>query len=786
MASSNSDYQRFMDAFVAAQPASVPKDVKFRKGQEAWKQVKLDLKEDHQALARKMGQLKVQALKIQNKSRERWAGFQIPPPKRRPANDPDEIVVLPTTSTSTVTSSGSADQNKGAQAEPAQSVEVEKITRATPAQDKKRAEISAIESKLAAYRQLHNTGLSEVNHKEAAKMGVDLEKKKKELNRLGSEAVRKQKSRANLKEAIKTVCNKDPEAAEVLKHHNRGVTGRPRKEVDQPGLLSAILNIVQASSVADDRRRCEALRTVTTLDDLVSELQKMNYQVSRSATYLRLLPRRGTSREGKRHVQTVPVKLLRPEASLRKKNIDRGYAMSFVKDAQQIEELFGPDVVLFLSNDDKARVPLGLAAATLQAPILMHLEYRVQLPDHSFVVGDRHKLIPSVYAVCNLKGDGSLDYSGDTFIRVRSGKHDTSSSYTHGYDIMDLFNSGSIKRKPILVIETDGASDEAPRFPKPLEVAIRIFIHLDLDALVHVVNASGLSAFNPCERRMAPLSHDISGVLLPHDTYGSHLNEQRETIDEELERKNFYAASDVLSEIWSNTIINGYKVECKTVKEGNEMEPEEIDPKWIAAHVRQARYSLQIVKCGKSDCCKPFSTNWLKVFPKRFLPAPAVYQFGARGLQALEPEEYVKLPKKYKFASLKDRLLLELKPRAASNFIRPPFDLYCPSMQDTLERSICKYCGSSWPCQAAVKRHAKCHGDLRKQKKLAPLDSASEDNTEGVEEEIEVECSDDEFPPLRGFRPDQGGPMPVFSTEEHVKPWFEELDHELEDEISSD
>ena len=43
---------------------------------------------------------------------------------------------------------------------------------------------------------------------------------------------------------------------------------------------------------------------------------------------------------------------------------------------------------------------------------------------------------------------------------------------------------------------------------------------------------------------------------------------------------------------------------------------------------------------------------------------------------------------------------------------------------------------------------------------------------------IPIEC-----PPLRGFRPDQGGPMPVFSTEEHVKSWFEELDHELEDEI---
>ena len=41
------------------------------------------------------------------------------------------------------------------------------------------------------------------------------------------------------------------------------------------------------------------------------------------------------------------------------------------------------------------------------------------------------------------------------------------------------------------------------------------------------------------ERRMAPLSHDLAGVVLPHDTYGTHLNDRNETIDKELEVKNF-------------------------------------------------------------------------------------------------------------------------------------------------------------------------------------------------------------------------------------------------------
>ena len=73
---------------------------------------------------------------------------------------------------------------------------------------------------------------------------------------------------------------------------------------------------MEASS-ADDRNRCEHLRSVKTLDDLHSELNHLGFNLSRSATYLRLLPRRSDVREEKRHVQTVKVKLVRPVNSLR-------------------------------------------------------------------------------------------------------------------------------------------------------------------------------------------------------------------------------------------------------------------------------------------------------------------------------------------------------------------------------------------------------------------------------------------------------------------------------------
>ena len=162
-------------------------------------------------------------------------------------------------------------------------------------------------------------------------------------------------------------------------------------------------------------------------------------------------------------------------------------------------------------------MPLGLAAASLQTPILMYMECKVRLSDHNFVVGIRHTLIPSVYVVYEIKENGELSYSGNTFIRIRSGKHDYSSAHTHAYDIKELFESSNLPEGPILVLSIDGAQDEAPRYPKPLATAMYFFKHLKLDVFLHGVNAAGLSAFDPIERRMSPLSHNIAGVAFLHE-----------------------------------------------------------------------------------------------------------------------------------------------------------------------------------------------------------------------------------------------------------------------------
>ncbi|GBP48061.1 hypothetical protein EVAR_85674_1 [Eumeta japonica] len=55
----------------------------------------------------------------------------------------------------------------------------------------------------------------------------------------------------------------------------------------------------------------------------------------------------------------------------------------------------------------------------------------------------------------------------------------------------------------------------------------------------------GRSCFNRVERRMAPLSHQLSGLVLPYDSFGNHLDDQHYAMDDEL--RNFKIAGDILA-----------------------------------------------------------------------------------------------------------------------------------------------------------------------------------------------------------------------------------------------
>ena len=165
--------------------------------------------------------------------------------------------------------------------------------------------------------------------------------------------------------------------------------------------------------------------------------------------------------------------------NLRNRHVDADFTFATKAFLRDIVGLFGPKSLFVLSVDDKAKVPIGVIAATKQSPLAMHVSYEIRLPDHDFVKPTKHKLTPSVYAGCEIRfpssrGDPEISSSGPTYVAVSSGKHVSSTAYSHGKDFNhvmemkefeDLVKIGDVT-KPIAIILCDGGPGENPRFPK--------------------------------------------------------------------------------------------------------------------------------------------------------------------------------------------------------------------------------------------------------------------------------------------------------------------------------
>ena len=137
-----------------------------------------------------------------------------------------------------------------------------------------------------------------------------------------------------------------------------------------------------------------------------------------------------------------------------------------------------------------------------------------------------------MYAACEIRStskysEPEISYADPTFISIRSGRHDSSTACTHGYDFracveMEEFNTSlkvNDKLEPIAFLFVDGGPDENPRYPKKIDVYIQHFKDFDFDVLMVSTHAPGMFAYNYVERRMAPLSEELTGVVLPHDTF---------------------------------------------------------------------------------------------------------------------------------------------------------------------------------------------------------------------------------------------------------------------------
>ena len=241
-----------------------------------------------------------------------------------------------------------------------------------------------------------------------------------------------------------------------------------------------------------------------------------------------------------------------------------------------------------------------------------------------------------------------------------------------------------------MILTVDGGPDENPRYQKTINCAIDYFSSYDLDAFFLATNAPGRSAFNRVERRMAKLSHELSGVVLDHQHFGTHLDSQKNTIDDELELKNFEHAGTVLAEIWSRMEINKHPTVAEFISCDASEELVQKSEEWKAEHVRESQYFLQIMKCCKPECCKPFRSSLLRTMGDRFLPSPLPVMQTPNGLKWASCDKRATYLPLLQNIHIRKSLPSPSQPRAQSLL---PYDYSCPSIttEDSKKRT-CKHC----------------------------------------------------------------------------------------------
>ena len=90
----------------------------------------------------------------------------------------------------------------------------------------------------------------------------------------------------------------------------------------------------------------------------------------------------------------TPVMLMSAKNSKHQNHPCTNFAKATINALEELAGLLGPREVAFHSQDGKAKVLIGITAASIQAPLLKHMEYKVMLPDHDSVAASQHKLIP--------------------------------------------------------------------------------------------------------------------------------------------------------------------------------------------------------------------------------------------------------------------------------------------------------------------------------------------------------------------------------------------------------
>ena len=107
---------------------------------------------------------------------------------------------------------------------------------------------------------------------------------------------------------------------------------------------------------------------------------------------------------------------------------------------------------------------------------------------------------------------------------------------------------------------------------------------------------------------MTPISDEIAGVLLLHNSFGNHPHSSGKTADCELE-KNFLKTAWIPAEVWPKTVTHDHRVDAEPLPFEKMYVLGTVDAAWGKKHVQQSQCSIQISKWTDSNYWKKLQTN---------------------------------------------------------------------------------------------------------------------------------------------------------------------------------
>jgi len=518
------------------------------------------------------------------------------------------------------------------------------------------------------------------------------------------------------------------------------------------------------------------------------------------------------------------------------KHLDSHFVSATLRYIKDLAGTFGNDCVFYLVQDTKSSIRIGRPAARGHSPLMLRLDYQTCSANSTLIPESvRHQLKPTVYSSCLIDDAGSVTDSGPTYISIRSAKHDRVSIDCEEVDFDRVVKLKEFERtarnhigevKPIIIMSSDLIDPlDYTRFRKTLYFAIKKFKTYNLDAFILVTQAPGQSNFNISQRRLAILAQDLTGLVLPHNHFGTHLNISGLTVDADQEKLNFKKIGDVLADIWNMNMIDRQQIVAEYINppsSADEMtrfidtqftldslidqicdEDEEvplhqriqrsrpticpnftgndddtkpapvydIDEYWCATHVFQTQYTIQIIRCTKPECCGPWRSNYIQVFPHRFLPPPVPFHRSSRGVRVAEIEaSYAdEKPDSPYYGSLFQRIQFHGIVVRDTKVPLIPFDAFCPSIQSNLQPRICSICKQYIPSILRLKNHFRVHQQRYALKSSDCMKTNKYDDEN--DEQDPIDPSD--LPRSQGDRSSNG--LCLFTDmKEWLKPDFEE------------